>query len=197
MFLCGCKRQTQKVSEHRTKKTGHSKLLRSLESCLDSPASIKPSSLLSCPVLSGAQASRPRRDQISRGYDPRWFVWHGAGAPDSYFWPVFSSFYSLHWSPLRAQANLLSSTWMPDSGERLMENHPKLDRIYNKTISLLGGIRKTKVNQREIPVTPRFCGRATTEFGPSRTCAGPSWPWRWSLFALLILTLLYADHLKM
>lgn len=27
---------------------------------------------------------------------------------------------------------------MPDSGERLMENYPKLDRIYNKTISLLG-----------------------------------------------------------
>lgn len=69
----------------------------SLESCLDAPANIKPSSLVFVrppvkPVLSGAQASRPWRHQISRGYDPHCFVWHRAGVPYSYFWEFLAAF---------------------------------------------------------------------------------------------------------
>lgn len=69
----------------------------SLESCPDAPADIKPSSLTFVrppvkPVLSGAQASRPRRNQISWGYDPPCFVWHQAGALYSYFWEFLAAF---------------------------------------------------------------------------------------------------------
>lgn len=149
---------------------------------------------MSCSVWSSGFPSREGSNQLR--LQSSLVCVTSSRCPGLAFLAILSCFYSPRWSPLRAQANLLSSIWMPDSGERLMENYPKLDRIYNKTISLLGD-PKAKVNQRDIPVTLKFRGRETAEFGPSRTCAGPGWPWRWSLapawFALLILTL-YADR---